>query len=150
MDVLTLEQRSRNMRAIKATDTAPELTVRRLLHSMGFRFRLHRKDLPGSPDIVLPRFRVVCFVHGCFWHRHHCRYGTVIPATRMDFWLAKFAANLDRDRRVMRSLHRDGWRVIVVWECQTRNAEQLRKRLTSALAVANPQADPVSRLSVRM
>ena len=128
-DVLTPEQRSRNMRAIKGRDTGPELIVRRLLHAMGYRFRLHRRDLPGRPDVVLPGRRVVLFVHGCFWHRHRCRFGCVEPATRPEFWRAKFGANVARDRRAMRALRRAGWRVIVVWECQTRDADKLASRL---------------------
>jgi DNA mismatch endonuclease, patch repair protein len=128
-DVLTPEQRSRNMRAIKGRDTGPELTVRRLLHAMGYRFRLHRRDLPGRPDIVLPGRRMAVFVHGCFWHRHRCRFGCVEPATRPEFWRAKFAANVARDRRAVRALQQAGWRVIVVWECQTRDADKLSARL---------------------
>lgn len=129
MDVLTKEQRSRNMRAIKGQNTGPELIVRRLLHAMGYRFRLHRRDLPGHPDIVLQARQVVIFVHGCFWHRHQCRNGCVEPATRPDFWSAKFAANVERDRRAIKSLRRMGWRVLVVWECQTRDTERLQSRL---------------------
>jgi DNA mismatch endonuclease, patch repair protein len=128
-DVLTPEQRSRNMRAIKGRDTAPEMTVRRILHAMGYRFRLHRRDLPGRPDIVLPRHRVAVFVHGCFWHRHQCRFGRVEPATRPEFWLAKFSANVARDRRAIVALRRAGWRVIVVWGCQTKDADKLASRL---------------------
>lgn len=130
-DILTPEQRSRNMRAIKGRDTTPELTVRSLLHAMGYRFRLHRRDLPGSPDIVLPAHRTVVFVHGCFWHRHRCRHGQVCPATRTDFWQAKFAANKKRDQRAVRRLRREGWRVLVVWECQTRDIERFRARLAA-------------------
>lgn len=138
--MLTPEQRSRNMRAIKGRDTTPELTVRRLLHAMGYRFRLQRRDLPGRPDIVLPRHRVAVFVHGCFWHRHRCRYGCVEPATRPEFWRAKFAANVARDRRAVRALRRAGWRVLVVWECQTRDMERLRKRLAAFLGPKNLRA----------
>lgn len=132
-DVLTPEQRSRNMRAIKARDTGPELIVRRLLHAMGYWFRLHRRDLPGRPDIVVPGRQVVLFVHGCFWHRHRCRYGRVQPSTRHEFWQAKFAANLERDRRAARALRRDGWRVLIVWECQTRELGELEARLRRML-----------------
>ena len=121
------------MRAIKGRDTGPELIVRRLLHAMGYRFRLHRRDLPGRPDVVLPRLRLAVFVHGCFWHRHRCRYGQVNPATRADFWRTKFAANVERDRQAARSLRKAGWRVLVVWECQTRDVERLRTRLTAVL-----------------
>ena len=121
--------RSRNMAAIRGKDTAPELAVRRILHAMGLRFRLHRKDLPGRPDIVLPKHRTVVFVHGCFWHRHKgCRY-TTTPKTRQEFWQTKFAANVERDRRNRTDLQQLGWRVIVVWECELRNSRYLRERL---------------------
>jgi DNA mismatch endonuclease (patch repair protein) len=126
------QTRSRNMAAIRGKDTAPELAIRRILHSMGMRFRLHRKDLPGSPDIVLPRHRTVVFVHGCFWHRHEgCRY-TTTPKTRQEFWLAKFESNVFRDRRNQANLEQLGWRVLVVWECELRKPEALRRRIAEA------------------
>ena len=133
MDVLTREQRTRNMRAIRGRDTGPELVVRRLLHRMGLRFLLQRRDLPGRPDVVLPRHRTAVFVHGCFWHRHACAYGRVVPATRIGFWRAKFDANVKRDRKVIKALRREGWHVLFVWECETRDARQLRQTLVSAL-----------------
>jgi DNA mismatch endonuclease (patch repair protein) len=119
-DVHTREQRSRNMAAIRSRNTKPEVRVRRVLHGMGFRFRLHRKDLPGRPDIVLPKFRTAIFVHGCFWHCHRCKYGSVVPATRAEFWAAKRGGNVARDRRNRAELGRLGWRVVVVWECEVR------------------------------
>lgn len=137
MDVLTPEQRSRNMRAIKGRDTRPELIVRGLVHGLGYRFRLHGHSLPGRPDLVLRRLRVVIFVHGCFWHRHRCRYGRAMPATRPTFWKAKFASNVDRDRRTARTLRHMGWRVLVIWECQTRDADRLRARLAKFLATSD-------------
>lgn len=122
--------RSRNMAAIRGKDTAPELAVRRILHAMGLRFRLHRRDLPGRPDIVLPKHRTVVFVHGCFWHRHEdCRY-TTTPKTRQEFWQSKFAANIERDRRNRTDLLQLGWRVIVIWECELRQPSDLKERLT--------------------
>ncbi len=122
--------RSRNMAAIRGKDTAPELAVRRILHAMGLRFRLHRRDLPGRPDIVLPKHRTVVFVHGCFWHRHEvCRY-TTTPKTRQEFWQSKFAANVERDSRNRTDLRQLGWRVIVVWECELRQPSELKERLT--------------------
>lgn len=121
------------MRAIKGQDTAPELIVRRLLHALGYRFRLHRRDLPGCPDVVLPRLRAAILIHGCFWHRHTCPRGRSEPSTRRAFWRAKFAGNVERDRRAVRALRRDGWRVLVVWECQTRDVERLRARLARFL-----------------
>ena len=129
--------RSRNMAAIRGKDTAPELAVRRILHAMGLRFRLHRKDLPGRPDIVLPKHRTVVFVHGCFWHRHEaCRY-TTTPKTRQEFWQSKFAANIERDNRNRTDLLQLGWRVIVIWECELRRPSDLKARLSGLF----PQLD---------
>jgi DNA mismatch endonuclease (patch repair protein) len=122
-DVHSAAARSRNMAAIRSTNTKPEMRVRSALHALGYRFRLHRKDLPGRPDIVLPRLRTVIFVHGCFWHCHRCQYGSVVPATRADFWAAKRAGNVARDRRNRAALRRAGWRVCVLWECEVRTAE---------------------------
>lgn len=117
------------MRSVPRANTKPELLIRKLLHGFGLRFRLHRADLPGSPDIVLPRYRAVIFVHGCFWHRHPgCRYSTT-PRTRQDYWLPKFANNVERDARKEAQLRELGWRVLVVWECETKNIQALEKRL---------------------
>lgn len=110
------------MAAIKGKDTTPELTVRRKLHAAGFRFRLQRRDLPGRPDIVLPRYRTVIFVHGCFWHRHRCRYFQW-PKTRAEFWRDKIGSNVKRDGKQQRELVRLGWKVIVLWECEVRAGE---------------------------
>lgn len=114
------------MAAIRSRDTKPEVRVRRVLHGMGFRFRLQRKDLPGRPDIVLPKFRTAIFVHGCFWHCHRCKYGSVVPATRAEFWAAKRGGNVARDRRNRAALRRLGWRVVVVWECEVRTEAAAR------------------------
>lgn len=141
-DRLSPDQRSCNMRAIKGRDTSLELIVRRLLHAMGYRFRLHRRDLPGCPDVVLPRHRAAILIHGCFWHRHSCARGRSEPSTRRAFWRVKFAGNVERDRRALRALRREGWRVLVVWECQTRDAERLRARLARLL-----QGDLAGRVS---
>lgn len=130
-DVHTSAQRSRNMAAIRDRDTKPEMRVRCLLHSLGYRFRLHRKDLPGKPDIVLPKYHTAVFVHGCFWHCHDCRYGRVVPATRPEFWAAKRGANVERDSKNVAALVVSGWQVITVWECQTRNETELRSILSS-------------------
>ncbi|MBI2741048.1 MAG: DNA mismatch endonuclease Vsr [Rhodospirillales bacterium] len=125
--------RSRIMRAVGRENTAPELLVRRTLHRMGLRFRLHCKDLPGTPDIVLPKHRTVIFVHGCFWHRHRgCRRAST-PTIRAAYWQRRFAANVARDRRVRQALRKAGWRVLTVWECQTRFDESLRKRLAQQI-----------------
>ena len=117
------EQRSRNMSAIKSKNTKPEIAVRKLLHSMGYRFRLHRKDLPGSPDIVLPKYKTVIFVHGCFWHRHkNCMYAST-PKTRQEFWEAKFRENINRDKLNQENLSSKGWKIIVVWECEIKDKD---------------------------
>lgn len=139
-DVHTPEQRSRNMAAIRSTNTKPEMRVRSALHALGFRFRLHRKDLPGRPDIVLPKHRTVVFVHGCFWHCHRCKYGSVVPATRADFWAAKRQGNVARDRASAAALRRMGWRVAVLWECEVRTEEAaLRKVAKLAIGKALPR-----------
>ena len=123
------EQRSRNMSAIKSKNTKPEIAVRKLLHSMGYRFRLHRKDLPGSPDIVLPKYKTVIFVHGCFWHRHeNCKYAST-PKTRKEFWENKFKANLKRDLEIQEKIKNLDWRSVVIWECETKNFDNLRERI---------------------
>lgn len=132
-DVHTAAQRRRNMAAIRSVDTKPEIRVRCALHALGYRFRLHRKDLPGKPDIVLPKLRTVVFVHGCFWHSHDCQWGSVIPKTRADFWAEKRAGTVERDRRKALALKEMGWRVLNIWECETRSEMHLRSILSSAL-----------------
>lgn len=121
VDVVSPADRSRMMSGIQGKNTKPELTVRRMLFASGYRFRLHRRDLPGAPDIVMPGRRVAIFVHGCFWHMHKgCRFAK-IPATRPEFWKAKLEANVERDRRAIERLQTLGWRVLCVWECSTRD-----------------------------
>ncbi len=132
-DVHTAEQRSRNMAAIRNRDTEPELKVRRLLHAAGFRYSLHRKDLPGRPDIVLPRYGAVVFVHGCFWHMHACPYGKPKPATNVGFWADKRQGNVDRDARNVAALEAADWRVYAIWECETRNPEVLRDKIAQLI-----------------
>ena len=117
------------MAAIKGKNTKPEMRVRSALHSLGFRYRLHRKDLAGKPDIVLPKHRTVVFVHGCFWHCHDCRWGRVTPATRPEFWAAKRGGNVERDGRHTAALKAAGWKVVTIWECETRTEETLRAAL---------------------
>ncbi|MCQ9199787.1 MAG: very short patch repair endonuclease [Prochlorococcus marinus CUG1437] len=120
------EQRSRNMSAIKSKNTKPEISVRKLLHSLGYRFRLHRKDLPGSPDIVLPKYKTVIFVHGCFWHRHeNCKYAST-PKTRSEFWESKFEGNIKRDKINQTNLIKLGWKIIIVWECDLKKTHYLK------------------------
>lgn len=132
-DRLTPEARSWNMSRIGAKNTAPEKVVRSLLHRMGYRFRLHSERLPGKPDIVLPKFRSVIFVHGCYWHRHRdCPYAYT-PKSRVDFWDEKFAANVARDVRTKRALRVLGWNVLTVWECETKNAASLTTKLRNHL-----------------
>ena len=123
------EQRSRNMSAIKSKNTKPEIKVRKVLHSMGYRFRLHSKDLPGSPDIVLPKYKTVIFVHGCFWHRHkNCKYAST-PKTRQEFWNEKFTENIKRDSEIQDKIKKLNWRSVVIWECETKNMEDLRDKI---------------------
>lgn len=136
MDKISKSRRSWNMSRIGGINTSPEVKVRSLLHALGFRFRLHRKDLPGRPDIVLPRYRTVIFVHGCFWHRHECCRFAYIPKTRRAFWLRKFSSNVERDKKNQLALRKMGWRVVVVWECQLRNLTALVKRLLRILPKA--------------
>lgn len=132
-DVLTPQQRSRNMAAIRGKNTKPEIIVRRLLHGLGYRYRLHRKDLPGRPDLAFPSRRTAVFVHGCFWHSHTCKYGSVQPATNASFWSDKRAANVARDARQQAALEKAGWSIFVVWECETKNPEPLEAALVRFL-----------------
>nr|VFK58737.1 MAG: DNA mismatch endonuclease, patch repair protein [Candidatus Kentron sp. TC] len=126
-------ERSRLMSRVKSADTTPEWIVRRLLHGMGYRYRLHRKGLPGTPDIVFPGRRKAIFVHGCFWHRHEGCGMTTTPKTRAAFWREKFEANRERDLRKFRKLAAMGWEYLVVWECETRRKDDLKRRLSNFL-----------------
>jgi DNA mismatch endonuclease (patch repair protein) len=133
MDSLTAEQRSERMRRVRQAGTKPEMVVRRCLHSMGYRFRLHRRDLPGSPDIVFPQRRKVVFVHGCFWHRHPgCRRATT-PKANAGYWLPKLAENQARDASVIAALGALGWDVHVVWECETLQPSKMAAELDEFL-----------------
>ena len=129
MDRISKEHRSWNMSRIQSRDTKPEKTVRSILHGLGYRFRLHRKDLPGKPDIVLARYNSVIFVHGCFWHRHKDCKNASIPKTKKTFWEEKFKANIERDIKVKNELTSDGWRALVVWECELTDIESVEKEL---------------------
>lgn len=136
------QARSLIMQSVPQKNSSPELAVRTILHALGLRFRLHRRDLPGTPDIVLPKYRTAIFVHGCFWHRHlGCRYAS-IPKTRQDYWLPKFAANVERDARKSSQLKELGWRVLVVWECETRDREALKARLRREFGLPDTAAEP--------
>ncbi len=133
MDILTPEKRSEVMSRIRAKDTKPELAVRIAAHRLGFRFRLHRKDLPGRPDLVFPRLRKVIFVHGCFWHRHQDCKQAYSPKSNVAFWTEKFTSNVERDRRSVRELEKRGWQSLVIWECETTEQPMLLRRISNYL-----------------
>lgn len=133
MDNHTPEQRCKNMAAVKSKNTKPEMLIRKLLHSLGYRFRLHRKDLPGNPDIVLPKHKTVIFINGCFWHQHEgCKHASV-PQTNTEFWQKKLSSNVERDKRNYIALKDLGWNVVIIWECEVKgaidNTEELKERL---------------------
>lgn len=134
MDIVSPQKRSQMMAGIKGKNTKPEMVVRKLVCGMGFRFRLHRKDLPGSPDLVIPRLRKVIFVHGCFWHRHSgCRLAYT-PKSNAQYWLDKFEANMRRDALALEALGDLGWEILIVWECELLNLPALAQKLHSFLA----------------
>lgn len=128
------EQRSRTMRAVRSRDTGPELVVRKLVHALGYRFRLYRRDLPGCPDLVFPRLRKVVFVHGCFWHGHTCRRGSRMPKMNRDYWFRKIANNKMRSRRAVTALRKAGWSPLVLWECALGDESELKPKLAQFLA----------------
>lgn len=133
MDRITPSDRSRLMSRVRGKNTRPELRVRSLLHRLGFRFRLHRRDLPGRPDLVLAKYRAAIFVHGCFWHGHSCSKGRIKPSSNVAFWQKKLSDNQRRDARKRRELEAAGWKVITIWECETANETELARRLSAAL-----------------
>lgn len=133
MDSLSPEQRARTMSRIKGRNTGPELLVRKLLHRMGFRFRLHARELPGTPDIVLPKYRAVIFVNGCFWHGHEGCPRATIPETRRDFWIKKITSAKERDRKAEAALTATGWRVLTLWQCELKNTAALEEHLRAFL-----------------
>ena len=133
MDIVDQARRSAMMAGIKSKNTRPEMQVRQAAHALGFRFRLHRRDLPGCPDVVFPRLKKVIFVHGCFWHRHEgCRYA-YNPKSNVAFWQGKFQKNQERDRRFLFDLAKQGWNALVIWECETRDQQILRSRIAEHL-----------------
>lgn len=135
MDIVSAEQRSALMSRIRGKDTKPELTVRRLAHALGYRFRLHRRDLPGAPDLVFPKRKKVIFVHGCFWHQHPgCRFA-YRPKSNQAFWRRKFESNAERDARVLEQLRDSGWSSLVIWECETADLQALISKIKSHLDV---------------
>ncbi|MDP2214037.1 very short patch repair endonuclease [Phenylobacterium sp.] len=146
-DVYDAAKRSAVMRQVKGTGTGPERTLRRLLTGLGARYRLNRRDLPGSPDIVLPGRRLAIFAHGCFWHGHDCARGARVPKANRDYWLAKVGRNRARDAAVGARLAETGWRVEVVWECEMRNEAALEARLAALLDRAPLSSSPGRRVS---
>lgn len=137
-DVLTPAQRSFNMSRIRSRNTRPEMIVRSIVHRLGYRFRLHKRDLPGKPDIVLVRHRKIIEVHGCFFHMHDCRYGSVVPATNANFWKQKRLSNVQRDEQNFRALTSSGWDVLVVWECETKQLKKLEKTIDRFVSGPRP------------
>ena len=134
MDIVSPTTRSRMMSRIRGRNTAPELIVRKTAYGLGYRYRLNRPDLPGSPDLVFSRYNTAIFVHGCFWHRHEkCKY-CYTPKSNIEFWMKKFDNNVARDNRVKGELERMGWRVAIIWECETKDFDGLRKKLRACLA----------------
>lgn len=133
-DMFTRKKRSEIMRRIKSTDTVPEKDVRHLLHAWGYRFRLHRKDLPGCPDVILPKYKLAVLVHGCFWHGHACQHGRR-PRSNTGYWKAKINKNKTRDASNRRRLSRIGWRTLVIWECETRDPDKIARRVRKAIRV---------------
>jgi len=133
MDTISPERRSWNMSRIRGRNTRPEMLVRSLLHSLGYRFRLNRKDIPGKPDIVLPKYRTAIFVHGCFWHRHKDCVLAYEPKSNSEFWRKKFARNVERDAEVSMALRVVGWRQLIIWECDTRDPIKLATKLRRLL-----------------
>ncbi|MBS0418778.1 MAG: DNA mismatch endonuclease Vsr [Proteobacteria bacterium] len=133
VDRIDARRRRLNMQRVRSQDTRPEVQVRKVAHRLGYRFRLHRKDLPGTPDLVFPKMRKVIFVHGCFWHRHKGCIRTTTPATHTQFWKEKFEANQLRDRRVQFALESDGWSAAVIWECETKSTRALERQLITIL-----------------
>jgi DNA mismatch endonuclease (patch repair protein) len=131
-DTRTVQQRSANMRAVRSKNTAPEILVRSTLHRLGYRFRLHRRDLPGTPDLVFPARKCVIFIHGCFWHGHECARGS-LPSTNVTFWQTKIGKNKERDTRAQQELKKSGWKVLAVWECEMKNKIRFQNRLVRFL-----------------
>jgi len=123
------------MRAVRSRNTTPEMRVRRLAHSLGYRYALHSSKLPGKPDLVFVSRRKVIFVHGCFWHKHKCRHGSISPVTNADYWQHKRDGNVARDRAHTKALRKEGWGVLVIWECWTRDPDSIRKKLREFLGI---------------
>lgn len=142
VDVFDKGKRSAIMSRIKAQDTEPEMAVRRIAFSLGYRYRLHRKDLPGKPDLVFPRLRKIILVHGCFWHQHNCSEGR-LPSSNTDYWVPKLKGNTERDKNNLKELRKLGWKCLVVWDCQLKNRAQVTSRIDKFLS--EPGLDGVTR-----
>lgn len=136
-DHLSKNERSRNMSKIRQKDTRPEILLRKFLFRNGFRYRINVKKLPGTPDLVLRKYKTVIFVHGCYWHRHDCRKGRSMPSVRKEFWGKKFQDNINRDKKARNLLSKEGWKVIIVWECELSNVTNRKERLTKLIDEIN-------------
>ena len=141
MDNLTSHQRSYCMSRIRSKDTSPEIIVRRLSHRMGYRFRLHRSDRPGRPDLTFPKLKKVIFVHGCFWHSHNCRRGTVKPKTNATYWKAKRERTLNRDKKNLKNIESLGWQSLVIWECEVNELLHLEEKISDFFNSRNLEAN---------
>lgn len=148
-DKLSTERRSWNMSRIRSRDTAPEVAVRSALHHLGYRFRLHRRDLPGRPDVVLPKHRIAVLVHGCFWHRHLACIDCSNPKTRRHYWGPKLLGNQKRDVRNRRLLRRLGWKPVVIWECETKDTALLSAKLAKTLSRASTDRESAAKSRLR-
>jgi len=145
-DTISKARRSANMRAVRSRNTAPEVRVRRLAHQLGYRFRLHQRKLPGTPDLTFPSQKKAIFVHGCFWHQHkHCPRAA-LPGTNRGFWRRKLTRNATRDAEQLRAISKKGWRSLVIWECETKNEERLAARLQKFLR-SNPPATQSAKIA---
>jgi DNA mismatch endonuclease (patch repair protein) len=149
MDIYSRQKRSEIMSGIRTANTKPEMVVRQTLHKLGYRFRLHRKDLPGSPDIVLPRHQTVIFVHGCFWHHHTGCLKSKLPTTNVEFWTDKIMTNVRRDRRVTTELKKSGWQVFVIWECEVKNEKFSEKIIAHIGRVPSNSPQRTSRMATK-
>ncbi|WP_022728415.1 very short patch repair endonuclease [Fodinicurvata sediminis] len=135
MDFVSKEKRSKIMRGVKQENTKPEILVRRIIHSSGYRFRLHRKDLPGRPDIVLPKYQLAIFVHGCFWHQHDGCHDDRMPTSNTEYWTQKLQRNKERDKEKFENLKDKGWNVLIIWECETKNTEIVYKKINKYIKI---------------
>lgn len=135
-DIVSPKVRSKIMSHIRSKNTKPEILVRKWLHAHGFRFRIHRKDLLGCPDVVLPKYRIVIFVHGCFWHQHEGCINATIPETRREWWLAKFKRTKERDKEAIEKLQKLGWQVLIIWECQVKT-DEYKKNIEKLIGAKN-------------